>query len=44
MKVNDTLAAVSAQKGVPINKLVTANGIENPNLIYAGASLLIPPV
>jgi LysM repeat protein len=44
IKVDDTLTAISAGTGVPIDKLVVANGIENPNLIYAGASLLIPPV
>ena len=44
IKVDDTLTAISADVGVPIDKLVAANGIENPNLIYAGASLLIPPV
>lgn len=44
IKVDDTLTAISAETGVPIDKLVAANGIENPNLIYAGASLLIPPV
>ncbi|WP_172465727.1 LysM peptidoglycan-binding domain-containing protein, partial [Arthrobacter sp. Hiyo1] len=43
IKVDDTLTAISAETGVPIDKLVVANGIENPNLIYAGASLLIPP-
>ena len=43
IKVDDTLTAISAETGIPIDKLVAANGIENPNLIYAGASLLIPP-
>lgn len=43
IKVDDTLTAISASTGVPIDKLVAANGIENPNLIYARASLLIPP-
>ncbi|WP_284982410.1 LysM peptidoglycan-binding domain-containing protein [Arthrobacter sp. efr-133-TYG-118] len=44
IKVDDTLTLISAETGVPIDKLVATNGIENPNLIYAGAALLIPPV
>lgn len=41
---NDTLTKISGETGVPIGHLVEANKIQNPNLIYAGASLLIPPV
>lgn len=40
----DTLTAISAETGVPVDLLVQANGIQNPNLIFAGSSLLIPPV
>lgn len=39
----DTLSEISGETGVPIDLLVEANGIQNPNLIFAGASLLIPP-
>ncbi|WP_329104416.1 LysM peptidoglycan-binding domain-containing protein [Streptomyces sp. NBC_01439] len=40
----DTLAAISGATGVPIGILVEANKIQNLDLIYAGASLLIPRV
>lgn len=40
----DTLSAISGATGVPLDKLVEANSIQNPNLIYAGAALLIPPM
>lgn len=40
----DTLTAISGETGIPIDLLVEVNKIQNPNLIYAGASLLIPPV
>ncbi|MFD8609435.1 LysM peptidoglycan-binding domain-containing protein [Streptomyces sp. NPDC059631] len=40
----DTLTAISGATGVPIGILVETNKIQNPALIYAGASLLIPPV
>ncbi|MEU6263705.1 LysM peptidoglycan-binding domain-containing protein [Saccharopolyspora shandongensis] len=40
----DTLIEISGETGVPLDILVEANKIQNPNLIYAGASLLIPPV
>lgn len=39
----DTLTEISAETGVPIGALVEKNRIQDPNLIYAGASLLIPP-
>lgn len=39
----DTLTEISGETGVPIGILVETNQIQNPNLIYAGASLLIPP-
>lgn len=44
MKPGDTLTAISGTTGVPIDILVETNKIQNPDLIYAGASLLIPPV
>lgn len=40
----DTLTSISADTGVPIDMLVETNHIQNPNLIYAGSALLIPPV
>jgi len=40
----DTLTEISGETGVPIDILIEENHIKNPNLIYAGASLLIPPV
>lgn len=40
----DTLTEISGETGVPVGVLVEENRIQNPNLIYAGASLLIPPV
>lgn len=40
----DTLSEISAETGVPIGTLVKANDISDPNLIYAGSALLIPPV
>ncbi|MFF1880263.1 LysM peptidoglycan-binding domain-containing protein [Pseudarthrobacter sp. NPDC058196] len=39
----DTLTAISQESGVPIGVLVEENRIQDPNFIYAGASLLIPP-
>jgi LysM repeat protein len=44
IKPGDTLTAISGTTGVPIGILVGKNKIQNPDLIYAGASLLIPPV
>ncbi|MEW1548377.1 LysM peptidoglycan-binding domain-containing protein [Streptomyces tsukubensis] len=40
----DTLTAISGATGVPVGILVELNKIQNPDLIYAGASLLIPQV
>jgi len=44
IKPGDTLTAISGTTGAPIGILVETNKIQNPDLIYAGASLLIPPV
>ncbi|MFE0137523.1 LysM peptidoglycan-binding domain-containing protein [Streptomyces sp. NPDC059037] len=44
MKPGDTLTAISGTTGVSIGILAETNKIQNPDLIYAGASLLIPPV
>jgi LysM repeat protein len=40
----DTLSEISGETGVPLDVLVDTNGVQNPNLIYAGASLIIPPM
>ncbi|MGH3976692.1 MAG: LysM peptidoglycan-binding domain-containing protein [Pseudonocardiaceae bacterium] len=42
IRPGDTLSEISSEKGVPVEMLAEYNHIENPNLIYAGASLLIP--
>lgn len=39
----DTLSSISGETGVPVDHLLEANGLSNPNFIYAGASLVIPP-
>jgi len=39
----DTLAEISRETRVPLDTLVQLNDIQNPHLIYAGASLLLPP-
>lgn len=39
----DTLAEISSETRVPLDILVQLNDIQNPNLIYAGASLLLAP-
>ena len=39
----DTLAKISAATGVSVDRLVAANDIVNPNLIYAGSALEVPP-
>lgn len=40
----ETLAKISAATGVSVDRLVAANDIVNPNLIYAGSALQIPAV
>ncbi|MBN1287051.1 MAG: LysM peptidoglycan-binding domain-containing protein [Anaerolineae bacterium] len=37
----DTLFGIAARFGVSLQDLVTANGVANPNLIYAGQALVI---
>ncbi|MGW2986417.1 LysM peptidoglycan-binding domain-containing protein [Streptomyces goshikiensis] len=44
IKSGDTLTLISGMTGVPIGILVETNKIQNPDLIYTGASLLIPLV
>jgi LysM repeat protein len=38
----ETLSIIAARYGVTVNAIVSANGISNPNYIYAGQSLVIP--
>lgn len=38
----DTLSGIAAKYGVTVDAIVTANGIQNPNLIYPGQRLSIP--
>ena len=38
----DTLSKIAVQFGTTVQELAVLNGISNPNLIYAGQSLLIP--
>jgi len=40
----DTLAGISWYTGVPMQAIINANGIVNPNWIYAGQYLWIPVV
>ncbi|WP_145978814.1 LysM peptidoglycan-binding domain-containing protein [Granulicoccus phenolivorans] len=39
----DTLSGISAATGVPLEILMRANGITDPNRIYAGSALRITP-
>ena len=38
----DTLSGIAARFGVSVDALVAANGIANPDLIYAGDTIVIP--
>jgi soluble lytic murein transglycosylase-like protein len=38
----DTLTGIAAEHGTTVAELVEANGIANPDLIYAGQTLVIP--
>lgn len=38
----DTLGGIAYSYGVPVADLIEANGIDNPNLIWAGQELMIP--
>lgn len=42
VRPGDTLSGIAARFGVPVNQLAKANGIRNPNRIYAGQVLCIP--
>ncbi|MDV3427480.1 MAG: LysM peptidoglycan-binding domain-containing protein [Bacillota bacterium] len=43
VKSGDTLNKIAAIYGVSVQSIVTANNITNPNLIYPGQILIIPP-
>ena len=38
----DTLGGIASRFGVSVSELASANGIANPNLIYAGQQIVIP--
>jgi LysM repeat protein len=42
VKVGETLNSISRYYGVSVQALMAANGIANPNVIYAGQTLCIP--
>lgn len=42
VRPGDTLSAIGARFGVSYMEIARANGIANPNLIYAGQQLVIP--
>ncbi len=42
VRPGDTLSAIGARFGVSYQAIARANGIANPNLIYAGQQLVIP--
>lgn len=42
VKPGDTLHAIAWQTGTSVSAIMAANGIANPNLIYAGQALVLP--
>ncbi len=42
VKAGETLLDISRQYGVPVDLLMRANGIKDPNMIYVGQVLVIP--
>jgi len=42
VRPGDTLSAIATRYGITVGALAAANGITNPNQIYAGATLQIP--
>ena len=38
----DTLSGIASEFGVSVSSLASANGIADPNLIYAGQTIVIP--
>jgi LysM repeat protein len=39
----DTLSQIAVKQGTTVQAIVAANGLTNPNLIFAGERLIIPP-
>ena len=42
VQVGDTLGSIAASLGTTSAELIRANGLSNPNVIYAGATLRVP--
>jgi len=42
VRLGDTLSGIAWQHGTSVSALMAANGISNPNYIYAGQQLVIP--
>jgi murein DD-endopeptidase MepM/ murein hydrolase activator NlpD len=42
VSAGETLLAIAARYGVSVNDLVRANGLSNPDVIFAGQTLIIP--
>ena len=42
IRSGDTLSGIAARTGYTVQALASANGISNPNLIYAGTVLVLP--
>ena len=42
IKKGDTLSEIASRFGTTVNELANKNGIKNPNLIYAGTTILVP--
>ena len=42
VRAGDTLWGIAQRFGSSVNAIAAANGIKNPNLIYAGEVFLIP--
>lgn len=42
VQVGDTLSSIAASLGTTSAELIRANGLSNPNVIYAGATLRVP--
>lgn len=42
VQAGETLGSIAIRYNIPINSLITANNLFNPNTIYAGQALFIP--
>ena len=42
VRVGDSLSGIAARFGISLSSLMRANGIRNPNLVYAGRRLVVP--